>query len=162
MDWISILLYVLALLLVLAGLAGTLLPVLPGVPLIFAGLVAAAWIDGFERVGFWPLLFLAVLTLLSVLADLIATLLGAQRVGASRLALWGATLGALLGLPFGLPGVILGPFVGAVLGELYSRRDLRQAGTVGLGTWLGLLLGSVAKLAIAFTMLGVFAIAWWW
>ena len=88
------------------------------------------------------------------------------RVGASRLAMLGAALGALFGIFLGLPGLLLGPFAGAVAGELLHRRNL-QAGTlghaakVGAGTWLGILLGTALKLALAFAMLGLFALAWW-
>ena len=163
---LPVVLYLLAAVLVLAGLAGTLLPVLPGAPLVFAGLLLAAWADGFQHVGPWPLLALGGLALLSLVVDLWATAHGARRVGASRLAMLGATLGAVVGLFFGLPGLLLGPFAGALGGELLHRRSLDpqhlgSAGKVGAGTWLGLALGAALKLALAFTMLGVFALAWW-
>jgi len=163
---LAILLYVLAALLVLLGLAGALLPVLPGAPLVFAGLLLAAWTDGFQHVGLWPLLILGALTLLTLLVDLWASAHGARRVGASRLAMLGAGVGTVAGLFFGLPGLVLGPFLGALGGELLHRRSLHpealgQAGKVGAGTWLGLLLGAVLKLALTFAMLGVFTLAWW-
>jgi uncharacterized protein YqgC (DUF456 family) len=163
---LPVVLYLLAAVLVLAGLAGTLLPVLPGAPLVFAGLLLAAWADGFQHVGPWPLLALGGLALLSLVVDLWATAHGARRVGASRLAMLGATLGAVVGLFFGLPGLLLGPFAGALGGELLHRRSLDPqhlgaAGKVGVGTWLGLALGAALKLALAFAMLGVFALAWW-
>lgn len=163
---LPIVLYGLAALLVLAGLVGTVLPALPGAPLVFAGLLLAAWVDGFQHVGLWPLLALGGLTLLSLVVDLWATAHGARRVGASRLAMLGATLGAVVGLFFGLPGLLLGPFVGALGGELLHRRSvhpqhLGEAGKIGVGTWLGLALGAALKLALAFAMLGVFALAWW-
>ena len=165
MNW-TLLLYVLAALLVLAGLAGTLLPVLPGAPLVFVGLLVAAWADGFVHIGGWTLAILAILTVTSLIVDFWATAHGAKRVGASPLAMLGATLGTLLGLFFALPGLILGPFIGAVAGELLHQRSLHpqtlgHAGKVGAGTWLGILLGTALKLALAFTMLGVFALAWW-
>lgn len=163
---LPIVLYVLAAVLVLAGLVGTLLPVLPGAPLVFVGLLLAAWADGFQHVGLWPLLALGGLALLSLVVDLWATAHGARRVGASRLAMLGATLGSVIGLFFGLPGLLLGPFLGALIGELLHRRSLHPqhlgaAGKVGAGTWLGLALGAAFKLALALTMVGVFALAWW-
>ncbi|MCU0585943.1 MAG: DUF456 domain-containing protein, partial [Desulfobacterales bacterium] len=108
--------WVLAALLILAGLAGTLLPALPGAPLVFAGLLTAAWADGFQRVGGAVLIVLAGLTALSFLVDLIAASLGAKRAGASRSALIGAAIGTVVGLFFGIAGIVIGPFIGAVAG----------------------------------------------
>ncbi len=89
--------------------------------------------------------------------DLVASTLGAKRVGASPLALAGATVGALAwDSSSACRGIIFGPFAGAVLGELIARRDLLQAGKVGLGTWLGLLVAAIAKLVLAFAMIAVF------
>lgn len=153
-------LHIIAVVLVIVGLAGTVLPVLPGVPLVFGGLLLAAWADGFQRVGTITLVILGVLTALAVAADLLASALGAKKMGASPRAVAGATLGAIVGIFFGLPGLVLGPFVGAVAGELSANRQLLHAGRAGLGTWIGLLLGSIAKLTLAFLMVGVFATAW--
>ncbi|HEY4581470.1 MAG TPA: DUF456 domain-containing protein [Lysobacter sp.] len=165
MTDLSLVWTVLAVILVIVGIAGTILPALPGIPLVFAGLLLAAWADGFEHVGAWTVAILAVLTLLSVAVDLLATALGAKKVGASRLALLGATIGTFAGLFAGFVGIFVGPFVGAVAGELLHRRQLRTADVghatrVGAGTWMGLLLGTVLKLAIAFAMVGYFAIVW--
>ena len=155
-----LLLKILAAVLVLIGLAGTLLPILPGVPLIFMGLLVAAWADNFQHVGAVTLTILGVLTALAIAADFLASALGAKKLGASPKAVVGATLGAIVGMFFGLPGLVLGPFVGAVVGELSAKRELLQAGKSGLGTWLGLLLASVAKLTLSFLMLGVFVTAY--
>src|SRR5690606_24154240 len=105
------------------------------------------------------LFVLGVLTVFSIGVDALAGLLGAKRVGASRLALVGAAIGTLLGIFFGLPGVVLGPFVGALVGELLAGGSLRKATGVGVGTWIGFLVGAVAKVGICFAMLGVFAFA---
>lgn len=153
-------LWLLALLLVLAGLAGAVLPAVPGAPLVFGGLLLAAWIDGFAKVGWFPLVVIGLLAALTFVVDLGATALGARRVGASPLALVGAAVGTVAGLFFGFVGVLVGPFAGAALGEYAARRDLRQAGKVGLGTWLGIVLGSAAKIALLLAMVGVFAVAW--
>jgi hypothetical protein len=146
--------------LVLVGLAGTLLPALPGVPFVLIGLGVAAWIGDFQQVGWAVLAGLAVLTLVASGVDVLGTLLGAKRVGASPLALAGAAVGTVAGLFAGLIGVLVGPFLGAVAGELIARRRLDQAAKVGLGTWLGLLVATVAKLGIAFTMVGIFVVAY--
>ena len=148
--------YVLAVVLVAIGLAGTVLPVIPGALLVFAGLFVAAWADGFARVGALGLTIIGVLGALSFVADFVASLMGAKRVGASPQALFGAALGGGVGLFFGLPGMVLGPFVGAVGGEFLARRRLVQAGKVGLGTWLGLVAAAVVKVIIAFMMIATF------
>jgi uncharacterized protein YqgC (DUF456 family) len=149
--------WALAFLLVAVGLAGTLLPALPGTPLVWAGLALGAWIDGFERVSVGTVALLGGLTALSYAVELGAAALGARKLGASRQAVTGAALGTLAGLFFGLPGIVLGPFVGAVLGEYAHQRRLGQAGRAGLGAWLGLVLGIAGKLAITFAMIGIFA-----
>ena len=150
------LLYLAATALVIIGLLGTVLPVIPGTLLVFAGLFLAAYADGFARVGTVALVIIGVLAALAFVADFVSTLLGAKRVGASPQALVGATLGGLVGLFLGLPGMVLGPFVGAVGGELLARRKLAQAGKVGLGTWLGLVAAAVLKVVIAFMMIATF------
>jgi uncharacterized protein YqgC (DUF456 family) len=155
------LLYLLAALLVLGGLAGVLLPALPGLPLIFAGLLLAAWADGFAHVGGWMLAVLGLLTVFGMLVDYWAGLLGAKKLGAGRWALVGAAIGTLVGLFFGIPGLLLGPFLGAVIGQLVHARDLRHAAKVGVGTWIGLILGMALKFGLALSMLGLFALAWW-
>jgi uncharacterized protein YqgC (DUF456 family) len=157
------LLWLLAFLLVGAGVVGTFLPALPGAPLVLAGLFLAASIDGFTRVGWLTLAVLGLLTLLSLAVDVGATALGAKRVGASKRAILGAAVGTVVGffVGFGLPGLLIGPFVGAVLGEYWARRDWRQAHKVGFGTWFGLLLAAVGKLAIVFAMIGLFAASYY-
>ena len=146
----------LAALLVIIGLAGTVLPVLPGVLLVFGGLFLAAWAEGFARVGAAGLSIIAFLALLAFVADFVASLLGARRVGASPRALLGASLGGIVGVFFGIPGLLLGPFLGAVLGELWARGGIAKAGKVGIGTWIGLLVAAVAKVVIAFAMIATF------
>jgi uncharacterized protein YqgC (DUF456 family) len=155
----SALLWILAAVLVLAGLAGLLLPALPGPPLIFLGLLAAAWAEDFRYVGFWMLAVLAVLTLVAYFVDFAATAFGAKRFGATPRAATGAALGTLVGLFFGLPGIVLGPFLGAVIGELSTRRPVHEAGRAGLGATLGIALGAAIKIALAFVMIGLFVLA---
>ena len=151
-------LLILAGLLVTVGIVGTLLPALPGTTLIFGGLALAAWAEDFEHVGAGTLAVIAGLTVLSYGVDFAAGSLGARRFGASKRAVIGASVGAIVGLFFGLPGILLGPLVGAVLGELSAQRTLGEAGRAGLGTAIGLAIGAAAKLALALSMLGVFAV----
>jgi uncharacterized protein YqgC (DUF456 family) len=151
--------FILAALLIVAGIAGAILPALPGVPLVFAGMLLAAWADHFQHVGTFTLVVLGILSVFALLIDFVAGILGAKRVGASTRALWGATIGAFVGLFFGLPGLLLGPFVGAVAGELTVGGRMDHATRVGIGTWIGLLFGTLAKLALCFTMLGIFLVA---
>jgi uncharacterized protein len=127
-------LWILAIALIVVGIVGTIVPALPGAVAIFGGMFLAAWIDSFAKISVGTVVLLG--------------------------ALVGATLGAIIGLFFGLPGLLLGPFVGAVIGEFLTRQKLDQAARVGFGTWIGLLVGALAKLALAFTMLGVFAAAY--
>jgi hypothetical protein len=154
------LLWVLSLLAVTLGIAGTVVPGLPGAPLVFGGLLLAAWADGFQKVGLPTIAFLAALTAASVAIDFAASSLGARRMGASRQAIIGAAVGTIVGLFFGLPGLIGGPFVGAVIGEYRARKNIAQAGRAGLGSWLGFVFGTFAKLVIAFLMVGMFIVSY--
>ena len=151
-----ILLWILAVVLILSGLAGLLLPAIPGAPLLFLGLLCAAWAEGFVYVGTGTLVVLGLIAALTYLIDFAATLFGARHFGASREAAIGAALGALVGIFFGLAGVLLGPFIGAVIGELHARPDLRAAGRAGVGATVGLAIGAAAKLSLGFTMIGIF------
>jgi uncharacterized protein YqgC (DUF456 family) len=153
------LLFVLAARLILTGLAGTVLPILPGVPLVFAGMWLAAATDHYQHVGTFTLIILGALTVFALLIDFVASIAGAKRVGATGRAIWGASIGMIVGIFFGLPGLLLGPFIGALIGELSSGSTMHQATRVGIGTWIGLLFGTLAKIALCFTMLGVFALA---
>ena len=155
MDW-SILWWILAALLVIAGLAGTIVPALPGVPLVFAGLFIGAWIGDFQAVGWTTIGVLAVLALIAWVVDFLAGAVGARYLGASSRAFWGATAGAIAGLFFGLAGMLLGPFVGAVIGELSGGSDLVRSGRAGFGAWLGMVVATAVKLALVFLMIGIF------
>lgn len=153
--------YAFAVVLVLVGIAGVILPALPGLPLVFTGMLLAAWAGDFQKISWITLVVLGLLTLLSLAVDFFATMMGAKRVGASGKALLGAVVGTFAGLFLGGPiGLFAGPFIGALLGELWHSRELGKATRVGLGTWLGILLGTVLKLGLAFAMLGLFAFAW--
>ncbi len=159
MDY-SFIFYTVAAILVLIGLAGIILPALPGVPLVFVGLLVAAWTEGFERIGWLTLVVLGVLTVISLIIDVVSTVIGAKKVGASRMALIGSVIGTVVGLFFMPIGLFVGPFLGALGGEYLHGRKLGQATKVGFGTWLGIVLGVAFKLGLAMTMVAVFAVAW--
>jgi uncharacterized protein YqgC (DUF456 family) len=153
--------YALASVLILAGLVGTVLPALPGAPLMWIGMLIVAWVGHFERVGWITLSVLAGMAALTVVTDIVAAALGAKGVGASRLAFLGAALGALIGIFFGFVGLLLGPLVGALIGELIASQSVERATRAGLGAAVGFILGAVAKLVLAFAMLGVFLLQLW-
>lgn len=148
--------WVLAITLIILGVIGTFLPVLPGAALVFAGMVLAAWLDDFQRVGWITLVILGALTVLVLVIDVVAALMGAKRVGASRLALVGAAAGTLVGFFFGIVGILVAPFIGAVIGELIARGQMAPAARVGFGTWLGIAVGALAKIVVVLAMLGLF------
>lgn len=153
------LLWLLAVALVLVGLAGVVLPGLPGTVLVFAGLALAAWADGFTRVGVGTLVVLGLLAAGSYAIDFVAAALGAKRLGASPRAMVGAALGTVAGLFFGLPGLLVGPFLGAVAGELSTHGDLGRAGRAGLAAWIGFAVGMAVKIGLVFLMIGIFVLA---
>jgi uncharacterized protein YqgC (DUF456 family) len=160
------LLWILSVTLIVVGLAGTVLPLLPGTAFILAGIFVGAWVDGFARVGTGTLLLVSALAVLAWVLDYVSGLLGAQKAGASRLALLGAALGTVLGLFMGLVGVLFMPLVGAAVGEYLARHRSapatavgQQAMKVGVATWVGILLGMLAKVVLACVMVGVFVVA---
>lgn len=154
--------FILAGALIVIGLLGTVLPVLPGLPVMFAGMWLAAWADGYARIGGGVLALLGGLVLLSIVTDLLASLVGARRAGASRRGLWGAGVGGVVGIFFGLPGLLAGPLLGATAGEISHGRGWRDASRIGVGTWVGLLVGAILKIALALAMLVLFAGALAW
>ncbi len=153
------LLWILCAALIVAGLAGTVLPVLPGTVLVWGGIVLGAWIDDFQRVGTATLVVITVLAALAWVLDYVAGLLGARKAGASRQALLGAAIGTVAGLFMGVVGVLFMPLVGAALGEYLAQKDQTRAVRVGVATWLGIMLGLLAKVVLAFVMVGLFVAA---
>jgi uncharacterized protein len=153
------LLWIASVALIVAGVAGTVLPVLPGTALILAGMVLGAWIDGFTRVSGLTVGVLAVLAVAAWLLDYVAGLMGAKKAGASKEALIGAAIGTVVGVFMGFVGVLFMPLVGAAAGEYLARRDEQRAVQVGVATWLGILIGMAAKVGIAFVMIGIFVVA---
>jgi hypothetical protein len=158
-DPVTAILWIAATALIVIGVAGTVLPVLPGAILVFGGIALAAWIDDFARIPVWLLLLLAVMTAMAWVVDYLAAAAGAKRAGASRQAIIGAAVGTLAGIFSGLWGLLFMPLAGAAIGEYVAQRDLRRAGKVGLATWIGLLLGTAVKVALVFAMVGIFVFA---
>ena len=153
------LLWVLSAAMILAGLAGTILPMLPGTLLVWGGIVLGAWIDDFTRVSVTTVVVISLMGLLAWALDYAAGLLGAQKAGASKLALIGAAVGTVVGLFMGLVGVLFMPLVGAAIGEYLAQKDQSRAVKVGVATWIGIMVGLVAKVVLAFMMVGLFAAA---
>lgn len=151
--------WTLSTLLILTGIAGSVLPALPGPALVLAGVVMAAWIEDFSRVGTAAVAMVAVLALMAWILDYAAGLMGARKVGASRQALIGAAVGTVVGLFMGFVGVLFMPLAGAAIGEYLARRDQAQAMKVGVATWLGIMAGMAAKVVIVFMMTGVYLAA---
>jgi len=153
------LLWVLCFALIVLGLAGTVLPFLPGTVLVWGGIVLGAWIDDFVRVGTTTVVVVSVLAVLAWVLDYVAGLMGAQKAGASKQALLGAAVGTVVGLFMGLVGVLFMPLVGAAIGEYVARKDQTRAVKVGFATWVGIMVGLIAKMVLAFTMVGIFVAA---
>jgi len=158
---LQLLLNVSAVALILVGLLAAVVPALPGIPLIFAGLWLIARVDEYRHIGRGWLIGIALVGAAALVLDFLAGALGAKRVGASPQAVWGALAGTVVGLFFGLPGVLLGPFVGAVLGELAAGKSVATSAHVGASAWLGLLFGTLIKLVSSVTMIALFGLGWW-
>ena len=155
-DLYLTLIWLIAIVSIVVGVLGTIIPALPGTPMIFAGMFLIAWWQDFAIIGILPLVILAALSALAIVVDFVASALGARRVGASNWAIVGATLGSIIGMFFFIPGLIIGPFVGAVAGELFAQSTVQQAARVGIATWIGLLIGTALKVDIVAAMIGIF------
>lgn len=153
------LLWIVAVLLIIAGVAGAVLPALPGVPLIFVGMLLAAWINGFQLISVFTVVVMGILTVLAIVVDYVAATLSAKRAGASKQGMIGAVVGTIVGLLTGFWGLVFMPLLGAAIGEWIAHKDMFRAGKVGAATWFGMLMAITVKLAVAFTMVGVFVTA---
>ncbi len=150
----------LTVLLMLAGLLGTVVPLIPGTILILGGAVLNHFTVG--AVGWPTLAVLLGLVVLAQVLDLVSGAAGAKWFGATRWGAIGGILGAVAGLFFGIVGIFVGPLVGALIGELLGGRGILPAGKSSVGTFLGTAAGMVGKVAIALVMIGWFAIAALW
>ncbi len=149
--------FILALVVMLFGLAGTILPMIPGLPIMWVGAFIYALFTGFEKINWTFLGSFAILTAITTLLDYLANLYGAKRMGATRWGILGAFLGMLVGLfTGGLPGLLIGSFLGAFLGEVLGGRERIQALKAGVGTFLGFLGGTLIKFLVGCAMIGMF------
>lgn len=149
--------------LIIIGLAGTIIPGLPGVGLVFGGILLYALYFGVESVGMTTLIFLGAATALSFVLDLLASLYGAARFGATRSGIIGSVVGGVVGFfVLSLPGLFLGMFLGAVAGEYFlAKKNKEEALKVGLGSVLGFLAGTLLKLLLGLVLVFVFAAKIW-
>ncbi|MDH7478987.1 MAG: DUF456 family protein [Syntrophomonadaceae bacterium] len=155
MDWYLLL----TLIIMLIGMAGTFLPVLPGIPVIFLAMLAFDWVNRFSVLGAHFLLAMFVLAVFSMVAEYFSGVFGAQRYGASKLGKAGALIGGLLGIVLmGPAGIVLGPLAGVLMGELLSGKGMPEAVRSGWGVLLGLIAGTAVKSIIAITMIVLFCL----
>jgi len=142
----------------LVGLAGSVVPGLPGTPLILVAAIGHRLYFGVHSANTLMLVILAVLMVVSVALDFLAGVLGAKKFGSTWRGALGAVIGGIAGLFFSLPGIIIGPFLGAMLFELMGGQDYDKAAKAGLGAMVGLFLGVVGKFAIGVMMIILFAV----
>lgn len=149
---------ILALLVMCVGLAGSILPGLPSTPLVLIGAIGHKLYFGPTGAAWWVLVVLAVMTVVSLVMDYLASVYGAKKLGATWRGAVGAIVGGLIGLFFNLPGILLGPFVGAFLFEMAGGREWKAASRAGVGATLGLLAGAIGKLACCVAMMALFMV----
>jgi uncharacterized protein YqgC (DUF456 family) len=138
------------------GLLGSILPGLPSTPLVLLAAIGHRLYFADHSVSIWVLGILTGFTLLSVVMDYLASMVGAKKLGATGRGIFGAVVGGIVGIFFGLPGIILGPFLGALIFELVGGRNVKAASRAGLGAMLGLLAGAIGKFFCCIAMIGFF------
>lgn len=153
--------WTLTVLLMTAGVIGTVLPLVPGHVLVFAGALVHRFAFGDASVSWWAIVIMAVLVLAGAAVDFLSGAAGAKYFGATRWGAIGGLAGAIVGLFFGLPGIIIGPLLGVLAGELLSGRGLLPAGKSTWGSLIGAVAGGVLKFVIALLMVATFAISLW-
>ena len=136
----------LAIVLMIVGIAGCLLPVLPGPPLSYVGLVVLHF-TRFADISKNLFIILAIVAVVVTVIDYVVPIWGTRRFGGSKYGVRGATVGLIIGLFLGPLGIIIGPFIGAVVGELIFKDDIKYALKAGFGSLLGFLTGVGLKLA---------------
>lgn len=145
--------------LVLVGFLGSVLPIIPGPPISWAGLLLLKWTDFVDDHGtayenaLWILLFFVILV---TILDYVVPIMGTKKYGGSKRGVWGATIGVVVGLFFGPLGIIIGPFLGAYIGEITTGKKDRDALRAAWGSFMGFLLGVGLKLMVCGTILFFF------
>jgi len=153
---LAVLLFVIALAIMFVGLAGVILPVLPGVPLIFGAAVFYGILTGFKAIDLTVILVLAGLTAVALIVDYLANYFSVKKMGGTRAGAIGAVIGLMVGIFFGLVWIIVLPFVFAVTLELIAGREADQALKSGIGSFVGLLFGGLTRFVIGCVMIGIF------
>lgn len=156
MNFSEVLLFIGALLVMLIGLAGVFLPIIPGVPLIFGGTLLYGVLTGFKEITVNLILVFAGLTAFSFIIDYLANYLGVKKMGGGRAGAIGAIFGLIIGIFVGVIGIVIFPFLFAVLFELLAGKKKIQALRAGTGAFLGLLFGGLAKFILGCIMIGIF------
>jgi uncharacterized protein YqgC (DUF456 family) len=156
---VEIALYVLGAAAIAVGLAGVILPAIPGSALLVVGAVLVAWAEDFTRVSGWTVAACALIGAAIWVVDLVAGILGAKAFGASRWSVIGSAVGLVVGLFLGVPGIVLGPAVGAVVFEYARDPNFERAMKAGVGAFIGFLLGSAVKVSLSFVLVGVLVLA---
>jgi hypothetical protein len=142
------------------GFLGTFLPILPGVPLAWLGILLYAYFTGFAKITLTTVLIFFGLVLFTMLVDFVAPIIGAKKYNASKQGIAGAFLGFLVGVVFlGPLGIVIGPLGGAFLGELLSGKREGAAIQSAFGTFIGFLAGSLIKIIVVFIFLGFLLVA---
>jgi uncharacterized protein YqgC (DUF456 family) len=155
-------LWLIAIGLILVGLIGTLVPGIPGLPLVVAGGAIFAVGSGFDVIGPWQLGGFVGLGLLGMALNFVGNLLGARAFGASIFGVLGALVGLFVGFFLAGPlGLLIGPLLGAILAELAHGRELREAVRSGVGALLGYVFGTLAEVAIALVLVAWFVWTTW-
>lgn len=150
---------VITIIVILLGIAGTIVPFIPGVPLIFIAITTYGWYEGFHIITAKYIAVMATLTILSIFVDYLASTLGAKYFGSSKYGIYGALIGTVLGIFIFPPaGLLIGPWIGAIVGEMIAGKDLSNAFRTGIGTILGLFSGVAFSLILAIIMLISFLI----
>lgn len=159
MSWSEIILFILAVAVMLVGLAGVVLPVIPGVPIIFGAAFLYALLTDFSTIGGKTLIIFAILTVASMVLDWVASVMGVKKMGGSYAGMIGAFIGMIVGLSvpgIGIIGFIIGAFAGACAMEFLINKDSRLALRAGLGSFLGFLAGGLMKFVIGAIIIGIF------
>ncbi|UCF71175.1 MAG: DUF456 domain-containing protein [candidate division WOR-3 bacterium] len=153
---LEILMFIIALAIMLVGLAGVIIPVLPGIPLIFAAAILYAALTGFRDIGVNTILIFVGLTALGLVFDYLANYFSVRKMGGSIAGAVGAVVGLMAGIFFGLLWIIVLPFVFAVILELIAGKQAKQALRSGVGSFVGLVFGGLTRFVIGCVMIGIF------
>ena len=156
MTSMEILLFVVVLMIMIVGLAGVILPVLPGIPFIFGAAVLYGILTGFEDINVYLILIFAGMTVFGLVVDYLANYFSVKKMGGGRAGAIGAVIGLMIGIWFGLIWIIVLPFLLAVAFELIAGKYGRQALKAGFGAFVGLLFGGLTRFIIGCVMIGIF------